>query len=50
MAERVAARGELAFPGLVGGVTPALTELQRIAELERKIVKSRSRTISPKKR
>ena len=31
-------RGELAFPG-VGrrGVTPALTELQRIAELERKI-------------
>lgn len=32
------ARGELAFPG-VGrrGVTPALTELQRIAELERKI-------------
>ena len=32
------ARGELAFPG-VGrrGVTPGLTELQRIAELERKI-------------
>ena len=32
------ARGELAFPG-VGkrGLSPALTELQRIAELERKI-------------
>ena len=31
-------RGELAFPG-VGkrGLSPALTELQRIAELERKI-------------
>src|SRR5947209_9525145 len=32
------ARGELAFPGIGRrGVTPALTELQRIAELERKI-------------
>ena len=32
------ARGELAFPGLGRrGVTPAMTELQRIAELERKI-------------
>jgi transposase-like protein len=32
------ARGELAFPG-VGrhGLSPVLTELQRIAELERKI-------------
>jgi hypothetical protein len=32
------ARGELAFPGIGRrGVSPALTELQRIAELERKI-------------
>lgn len=32
------ARGELAFPGLGRrGVSPPLTELQRIAELERKI-------------
>jgi len=32
------ARGELAFPGIGRrGVTPAMTELQRIAELERKI-------------
>lgn len=32
------ARGELAFAGLVRrGVTPALNQLQRIAELERKI-------------
>src|SRR6058998_3008921 len=32
------ARGELAFPGIGRrGVTPALSELQRIAELERKI-------------
>lgn len=32
------ARGELAFPGNGRrGITPALTELQRIAELERKI-------------
>jgi transposase-like protein len=32
------ARGELAFPGIGrGGLSPALTELQRIAELERKI-------------
>ena len=32
------ARGELAFPGIGRrGVTPALTDLQRIAELERKI-------------
>src|SRR5512136_1484578 len=32
------ARGELAFPGIGRrGVTPALTELQRIAELERTI-------------
>ena len=32
------ARGELAFPGMgQRGVTRALTELQRIAELERKI-------------
>jgi len=32
------ARGELAFPGLGGrGLSPQLTELQRIAELERKI-------------
>lgn len=32
------ARGEMAFPGLGRrGVTPALTELQRIGELERKI-------------
>jgi transposase-like protein len=32
------ARGELAFPGLGRrGLSPALTELQRIAELERKI-------------
>ena len=31
-------RGELAFPGIGRrGVSPALTELQRIAELERKI-------------
>jgi transposase len=32
------ARGELAFPGLGrGGMSPALTELQRTGELERKI-------------
>ena len=32
------ARGELAFPGIGrGSVTPAVTELQRISELERKI-------------
>jgi len=32
------ARGEMAFPGIGRrGVTPALTELQRIGELERKI-------------
>ena len=32
------ARGELAFPGIGRrGLSPALTELQRIAELERKI-------------
>ncbi len=32
------ARGDLAFPGLGRrGLTPQLTELQRIAELERKI-------------
>jgi transposase len=32
------ARGEMAFPGLGRrGVTPAMTELQRIGELERKI-------------
>ena len=32
------ARGELAFPGIGRrGVSPAMTELQRIAELERKI-------------
>lgn len=32
------ARGELAFPGVGrAGVTPAFTELARIAELERKI-------------
>jgi transposase len=32
------ARGELAFPGLGRrGVTPAMTDLQRIGELERKI-------------
>ena len=32
------ARGELSFPGLGRrGLSPALTELQRIAELERKI-------------
>ena len=32
------ARGDLAFPGIGRrGVTPAMTELQRIAELERKI-------------
>jgi transposase len=31
------ARGELAFPGIGRRVSPALTELQRIAELERKI-------------
>ena len=32
------ARGDLAFPGIGRrGVPPALTELQRIAELERKI-------------
>src|SRR5579872_5232717 len=32
------ARGELAFPGIGRrGVSPALTELQRVAELERKI-------------
>ena len=32
------ARGDLAFPGIGrGGVSPAFTELQRIAELERKI-------------
>ena len=32
------ARGELAFPGIgKGGVSPAFTELQRRAELERKV-------------
>jgi transposase len=32
------ARGELAFPGIGrGSVTPAVTELQKISELERKI-------------
>ena len=32
------AKGELAFPGIGRrGLSPALTELQRIAELERKI-------------
>lgn len=32
------ARGELSFPGVGrGGVGPALNELQRVAELERKI-------------
>src|SRR5258708_5888394 len=32
------ARGDLAFPGIGRrGVSPALTELQRVAELERKI-------------
>lgn len=32
------ARGEMAFPGLGRrGVTPAMTELQRVGELERKI-------------
>src|SRR5260370_7919516 len=42
------ARGELAFPGIGRrGLSPALTELQRIAELERKIAHLSFKTRNP---
>jgi len=43
------ARGELAFPGIgKGGVSPAFTELQRRAELERKVGQMTMENVSKK--